>query len=182
MVQCQDRAIGRCWVRSPAKPWSRMEPILRPVLPHADTEGRCNNGARHGCHRTRPRHAVLHHLWLAVLAYAPASPVNIFQAITHDANPALESTLATAPVTGGDTAKAALMAASVNHRNAAVPKGTPVVKVGEETIPSNRVDFAQALTTAMARHGYPAKANPDQINGAVTVLLLTVVVIFVTMV
>ena len=36
---------------------------------------------------------------LAVLTYAPASPVNIFKAITHYANPALESALATAPVT-----------------------------------------------------------------------------------
>jgi len=36
---------------------------------------------------------------LAVLTYAPASSVNIFKAITHYANPALESALATAPVT-----------------------------------------------------------------------------------
>jgi MFS family permease len=142
---------------------------------------------------------------LAVVTYAPFSPVNIFKAITHHANPALESALATAPVTvvadpaecsfqfkmtgtekfttSCDTAKAALVAASVNYKNEAAPKGTPaVVKVGEETIPTDRADFGQALTTAIARHGYPAKANPDQINHAVTVLWLTVLVIFVTMV
>jgi MFS family permease len=142
---------------------------------------------------------------LAVLTYAPASPVNIFKAITHNANPALEQALATAPVTvladpsecsfqfkmtgtekfttSCDTAKAALVAASVNYKNEAAPKGTAaVVKVGEEAIPTNRADFSQALTAAIARHGYPAKANPAQINHPVTVLLLTVLVIFVTMV
>jgi MFS family permease len=142
---------------------------------------------------------------LAVLTYAPVSPVNIFKAITHYANPALENALATAPVTvvadpaecsfqfkmtgtekfttSCDTAKAALVAASVNYKNEAAPKGTAaVVKVGEETIPTNRTDFTQALMAAIARHGYPAKASPDQINYTLTVLLLTVLVIFVTMV
>jgi MFS family permease len=142
---------------------------------------------------------------LAVLTYAPASPVNIFKAITHYANPALESALATAPVTvvadpsecsfqfkmtgtekfttSCDSAKAALVAASVNYKNEEAPKGTPaVVKVGEEAIPTNRADFAQALMAAIARHGYPVNANPGQINHVVTVLLLAVLVIFVTMV
>jgi len=142
---------------------------------------------------------------LAVLTYAPASPVNIFKAITHDANPALETALATAPVTvvadpsecsfqfkmtgtekfttSCDTAKAALVAASVNYKNEGAPKGTAaIVKVGEEAIPTNRADFTQALMAAIARHGYPVKANPDQINYGVTVLLLTILVIFVTMV
>ena len=142
---------------------------------------------------------------LAVVTYAPASPVNIFKAITHYANPALESALATAPVTvvadpsecsfqfkmtgtekfttSCDTAKAALVAASVNYKNEEAPKGTAaVVKVGEESIPTSRADFAQALTAAIARHGYPSKADPGQINHLVAVLLLTVLVIFVTMV
>jgi MFS family permease len=142
---------------------------------------------------------------LAVLTYAPASPVNIFKAITHYANPALESALATAPVTvvadpsecsfqfkmtgtekfttSCDSAKAALVAASVNYKNEEAPKGTPaVVKVGEEAIPTNRADFTQTLMAAIARHGYPVKANPGQINHVVTVLLLAVLVIFVTMV
>jgi MFS family permease len=142
---------------------------------------------------------------LAVLTYAPASPLNIFKAITHYANPALESALATAPVTvvadpsecsfqfkmtgtekfttSCDTAKAALVAASVNYKNEEAPKGTAaVVKVGEEAIPTNRADFVQTLMAAIARHGYPVKANPGQIDHVVTVLLLAVLVIFVTMV
>jgi MFS family permease len=142
---------------------------------------------------------------LAAVTYAPISPVNIFKAITHYANPALEQALATAPVTvvadpaecsfqfkmtgtekfttSCDTAKAALVAASVNYKNEEAPKGTPaVVKVGEDAIPASRPDFNQTLLAAIARHGYPAKANPDQVNHVVTVLLLTVLVIFVTMV
>ena len=71
----------------------------------------------------------------------------------------------------------------MNYKNEEAPKGTPaVVKVGEEAIPTNRTDFVQALMAAIARHGYPVKADPDQINRLVTVLLLTVLVIFVTMV
>jgi MFS family permease len=142
---------------------------------------------------------------LGVLCYAPMSPINIFKAITHYANPALEKALNTAPVTvvadrsqcsfqfkmtgtekfstSCDTAKAALVAASVNYRNEEAPAGTPaVVKVGDETISTKQPDFAKALNSAIAKHGYPAKADPAQIDYFVTVLLLTALVIFVTMV
>jgi MFS family permease len=142
---------------------------------------------------------------LAVLTYAPMSPFNIFKALTHYANPALEKALATAPVTvvadpsecafqfkmtgvekystSCDTAKAALVAASVNYKNEEAPKGTrAVVRVGEETISTAQPDFAKALNAAIAKHGYPAKADPAQIDYFVSVLLLTVLVIYVTMV
>jgi hypothetical protein len=142
---------------------------------------------------------------LAALTYAPNSPVNIFKAITHYANPALEKALATAPVTvvadpaecsfqfrmtgtekfttSCDTAKAALVAASVNYKNEAAPKGTPaVVKVGDESISTTQQNFADALKTAISRHGYPAKADPAQVDFFVTVVLLTILVIYVTMV
>jgi MFS family permease len=142
---------------------------------------------------------------LAVVTYAPMSPVNIFKAITHNANPALEKALAAAPVTvvadpaecsfqfkmtgtetfstSCDTAKAALVGASVNYQNEAAPKGTPaVVKVGDQTISTKQPDFAKALVAAIAKHGYPAKADPAQINYPMTVALLWVLVIYVTMV
>jgi MFS family permease len=142
---------------------------------------------------------------LAVVTYAPISPVNIFKAITHYANPALEKAVATAPVTviadpaecsfqfkmtGAekfsttcDTAKAALVAASVNYKNEAAPAGAPaVVKVGDEAISTRSPDFAKTLTAAIARHGYPAKADPGQIDYVLTVALLAVLVLFVTMV
>jgi MFS family permease len=142
---------------------------------------------------------------LAAVTYAPSSPVNIFKAITHFANPALEKALAAAPVTviadpaecsvqfkmtgtesfttSCDRAKAALVAASVNYKNEAGPAGQPaVVKVGEETIPTTQADFAKTLTAAISKHGYPAKANPAEINYTMTVLLLFVLVVYVTMV
>jgi MFS family permease len=142
---------------------------------------------------------------LAVVTYAPMSPTNIFKAITHYANPALERALATAPVTviadpgecsfqfkmtgtekfstSCDTAKAALVAASVNYKNEAAPAGTPaVVQVGDEAISTKSPDFAKALNAAIAKHGYPAKADPAQIDYFVSVLLLTILVIYVTMV
>jgi Sugar (and other) transporter len=142
---------------------------------------------------------------LAVATYAPMSPFNIFKAITHYANPALEKAVATAPVTviadpsecsfqfkmtgterfstSCDTAKAALVAASVNYKNEAAPKGTPaVVQVGDQTISTKDADFAKTLVSAIAKHGYPAKADPAQIDYFVSVILLTILVIYVTMV
>jgi MFS family permease len=137
---------------------------------------------------------------LAVLTYFP-----LFQAITHFANPALERALATAPVTviadpsecsfqfnpvgtakfttSCDIAKSALVTRSVNYRNEAAPPGTKaVVKVGDETIPSTTPDFAKAVGDAIAKHGYPAKADPNQINHVMVVVLLTILVIYVTLV
>jgi hypothetical protein len=133
------------------------------------------------------------------------SPVNIFKAITHYANPALEKALATAPVTvvadpaecsfqfkmtgtekfstSCDTAKAALVAASVNYKNEVAPAGTPaVVRVGDETLSTKQPDFAKVLAAAITKHGYPAKADSGQIDYFVTVALLTILVIYVTMV
>jgi Sugar (and other) transporter len=142
---------------------------------------------------------------LAVLTYAPMSPVNIFKAITHYANPTLEKALAAAPVTvvadptecsfqlnltgvqkfstSCDRAKAALVAASVNYKNEQGPAGTAaVVRVGDETISTEQSDFAKLLAGAIAKHGYPAKAELGQIDFFVTGLLLTILVVFVTMV
>jgi MFS family permease len=143
--------------------------------------------------------------FLAAITYAPNSPINIFKAITHYANPALEKALANAPVTvvadpsecsvqfkmtgtetfttSCDRAKAALVAASVNYKNEDAPKGTPaVVKVGDEAIPTSNADFAKTLTAAIAKHGYPPKADPAQIDYFVTVFLLFILVVYVTMV
>ncbi|MDQ2078924.1 MFS transporter [Xanthobacteraceae bacterium Astr-EGSB] len=142
---------------------------------------------------------------LAVITYLPGSPVNIFQAITHYANPKLEKALASAPVTviadpsecsfqfnpvgiskfttSCDIAKSALVVRSVNYSNQEAPKGTPaVVKVGDETIPVTTQNFAQVLTAAIAKHGYPTKADAADINYPMTVLMLTILVIYVTLV
>jgi len=137
---------------------------------------------------------------LAFLTYFP-----LFQAINHFTNPALEKALATAPVTvvadpnecsfqfnpvgvakfttSCDIAKSQLVTRSVNYKNEAAPAGTKaVVKIGEQTIPTTTPDFPKVLGEAITKHGYPASADPAQINYPMTILLLTILVIYVTMV
>jgi MFS family permease len=137
---------------------------------------------------------------LAALTYFP-----IFKGITHFANPKLEAALAASPVTviadpsecsfqfkatgtekfttTCDTAKSALVNLSVNYQTQDAPKGTPaVVKIGEQTLNANAPDFAKALPDAIKKHGYPASADPNEINWPMTVLLLWVLVIYVTLV
>jgi MFS family permease len=137
---------------------------------------------------------------LAALTYFP-----IFKAITHFANPALEAALASAPVTviadpsecsfqlkltgtesftsSCDIAKSALVARSVNYDNQDAPKGTVAqVKIGEQLIPANTPNFATVFGQAITAHGYPAAADTSKINYPMTILLLTVLVIYVTLV
>jgi MFS family permease len=137
---------------------------------------------------------------LGVITYFP-----IFQGLTHFANPKLEAALASAPVTviadpsecsfqfnpvgvakfttSCDIAKSALVSRSVNYKNEAAPAGTKaVVKVGDQTIATGTPDFAKQLGDAITKHGYPASANPAEINYVMTVILLTILVIYVTLV
>ena len=137
---------------------------------------------------------------LAVLTYFP-----IFAALTHFVNPKLERALASAPVvvtadpaecsfqfnpvgtakftTSCDIAKSALVTRSVNYQNVAAPPGTVAsVKVGEQSIPANTPNFAQVLGQAIAAHGYPASADPNEISYVPAIILLTILVIYVTLV
>ncbi len=137
---------------------------------------------------------------LAVLTYFP-----IFGALTHFVNPKLERALASAPVTviadpsecsfqfnpvgtakftsSCDIAKSALVGRSVNYQNEAAPPGTvAVVKVGDQAIPANTPDFAKVLGQAITAHGYPAGADPNEISYVPAVILLTILVIYVTLV
>ena len=137
---------------------------------------------------------------LAVVTYFP-----IFQGITHFANPKLEHALATAPVTvtadpgecsfqfkatgtekfttGCDNIKAALVNLSVNYTNVAATPGTKAsVKVGEQVIPADTPNLAAAIGAAVKQHGYPASADPNEINHIMTVVLLVILVVYVTMV
>jgi len=146
------------------------------------------------------RPIILLGFFLAVVTYFP-----LFQSITHFANPALEAALAEAPVvvvadpaechfqfnpigttiftSSCDVAKAALVDRSVNYRNEAAPPLTPAsVRVGKETIPTTAPNFSTVLGDAITAHGYPVMAEASQINHIVTVLLLTVLVIYVAMV
>jgi MFS family permease len=137
---------------------------------------------------------------LAAVTYFP-----IFKGITHFANPKLEAALAASPVTviadpsecsfqfkatgtekfttGCDIAKSALVNLSVNYNNQEAPKGTPAsVKIGEQTLSSTSPDFAKALPAAVKAHGYPASADPAEINNVMTVVLLWILVVYVTLV
>jgi hypothetical protein len=71
----------------------------------------------------------------------------------------------------------------VNYQNQDAPKGTPAqVKVGEQTLTATATDFAKALAAAIKNHGYPASADPADINYVMTTLLLWLLVIYVTLV
>jgi MFS family permease len=142
---------------------------------------------------------------LAGFALAVATYFPLFQGITHFANPKLETALANAPVTvmadpaecsfqfnptgvqkfttGCDTIKAALVGLSVNYTNVAVPAGTTAsVKIGDQTIAAGTPDLAKNIGAAVKTHGYPAGADPNDINYPMTVLLLVILVVYVTMV
>jgi MFS family permease len=137
---------------------------------------------------------------LAVVTYFP-----IFQGITHFANPKLEAALAAAPVTvtadpsecsfqfkatgtekyttGCDNIKSALVNLSVNYNNVAAPAGTKAsVKIGDQAIAADTPNLAAAIAAAVKSHGYPASADPNDINYVMTGLLLVILVVYVTMV
>jgi len=95
-----------------------------------------------------------------------------------------------------DIAKSTLATSSVSYSNEAAAPGTPVVvKFGDvavsyaDTLAANENDatkasaaFKKALTDAIKTAGYPPKADPEQINKPMMVIILTILVIYVTMV
>jgi len=99
-------------------------------------------------------------------------------------------------VTSCDIAKSFLARNSVNYANAEAPAGTVAkVKIGDQEIQSfdgaklSAADFKtqtdafnKQMTDAIRKHGYPAKAEPAQVNKPMVVLVLTILVIYVTMV
>ncbi len=151
---------------------------------------------------------------LAALTLFPA-----FKMLTVAANPALASTLATAPVkvlanpaecssqfdpvggnkfdtTSCDIVKNALAKAAVNYENVAAPAGTvasvqiggmtltapdPAKVTGEEKKAAIAA-FTKDVTADLAKVGYPATADPDQINKPLVVAILFYLVLLVTMV
>jgi MFS family permease len=137
---------------------------------------------------------------LAALTYFP-----IFKTITHFANPKLETALSASPVTviadpsecsfqfkatgtetfttSCDVAKSGLVNLSVNYNNETAPAGTKAkVKIGDQTLSADSPDFAKALPAAIKAHGYPASADPAEINQVMTVVMLWLLVVYVTLV
>ncbi|BBB60965.1 MFS transporter [Undibacterium sp. KW1] len=95
-----------------------------------------------------------------------------------------------------DIVKAKLAAASVNYSNEIATPGTIAsVKVGDKVITSYNANglpkdeatakdkaFSKDLGEAIKAAGYPAKADPAQVNKPMVLVLLIILVIYVTMV
>jgi MFS family permease len=150
---------------------------------------------------------------LAAVTYFP-----IFKAMTHYANPALETAIQTSPVvvtadpsrcqflfnpTGTkkftsscDIARTILANASVSYTTVDAPAGSIAsIKIGDKVIQGydaaslSKDDaaakdkaFKKEVGDAIKAAGYPAKADPAQINKGMVLLLLVILVIYVTMV
>ena len=157
-------------------------------------------------------------LLLAVITYIPNTPVSVFNALTHFANPALEKAMATSPATitadvnectfqfnptgtakftsSCDIAKQVMASNSASYSTVAGPAGgTAVVKIGDTEITgysakglapadakAKDAEFKKAIREALNAAGYPAKANPAEINYVAVLLLLVYLVLLVTMV
>jgi MFS family permease len=94
-----------------------------------------------------------------------------------------------------DVAKSFLATNSVNYTNVAAPPGTVAqIKVGDKTIASfdrgkagaeaaaKTKAFTEQATAAIRAAGYPASADPAKVNTPVVILILTILVLYVTMV
>lgn len=95
-----------------------------------------------------------------------------------------------------DIAKAKLSAASVNYENVPGTPGAPAtIKIGDNILTSydaaglSKEDaaakdkaFSKQLADAIKTAGYPTKADPEQMNKPMVLLLLFILVIYVTMV
>jgi len=95
-----------------------------------------------------------------------------------------------------DIIKSALVKSGVPYQNEAAPAGTVAsVKVGGTAVPSfegagldaaafkTQADaFAKQLSEALKGGGYPAKADPAAVNWPMLLVLLTILVLYVTMV
>ncbi|MGN3975282.1 MFS transporter [Tsuneonella sp. SYSU-LHT278] len=138
---------------------------------------------------------------LAALLYFP-----LFGALTSAANPALAAAQAKAPVvvfaqretctvqfdpigkakfdtTGCDVAKSALAKAGVPYANEDGTYGDrAVIAIGDDRLEVGPGDTSDAIIAAVTEAGYPAAADPAQVNTPLVVAILTVLVLLVTMV
>ncbi|MFM2008240.1 MAG: hypothetical protein RIR02_190, partial [Pseudomonadota bacterium] len=157
-------------------------------------------------------------LLLAIITYIPNTPLSVFNALTHYANPALEKAMASSPATitvdatectfqfnptgtakftsSCDIAKQVMAGNSASYETIAGPAGTVAkVKIGETEITgytskgmeaaaakAEDARFKKEVREALNAAGYPAKADPAQINTPAVIALLVYLVILVTMV
>jgi len=123
------------------------------------------------------------------------SPVTVVAA-PEDCNLVLNLTGTAKFTTPCDTSRTFLANAGVNYDKVDGPSGTPAtVKIGSESVlgydgkaanaKEEKGRFEKQMKKALADAGYPAKADPIEAfsgNWIVIVLLLTILVIYVTMV
>lgn len=125
-------------------------------------------------------------LLLAVITYIPNTPVSVFNALTHFANPALEKAMATAPATitadvsectfqfnptgtakftsSCDIAKQVMASNSASYTTVAAPTGSvAVVKIGDIEIPGYAVAGLNP-TDAKAKDAEFKKAIREALN------------------
>jgi hypothetical protein len=95
-----------------------------------------------------------------------------------------------------DIAKSTLATSAVLYANESAPAGSPtVVKFGDKAVsfadiaatvqgePAKQgAEFKKAVSDAIKAAGYPAKADPAQINKPMVIAILTILVLYVTMV
>ncbi len=92
-----------------------------------------------------------------------------------------------------DIAKGALAKAGLNYTNVAATAGTMAqIKVGDTVIDAydgkatdvkaKGAAFDKTLASTLKAAGYPPKADPAQLNWPMTIVILTILVIYVTMV
>jgi hypothetical protein len=157
-------------------------------------------------------------LLLAIITYIPNTPVSIFNALTHFANPALELAMKNSPATvtvdeaectfqfnptgtakftsSCDIAKQVMASNSASYSTIPAAAGSvAVVKIGDKVIEgytskglsadeakAKSAAFNKDVREALNAAGYPAKANPAEVNLVAVFALLVVLVIYVTMV
>ncbi|HEX8215967.1 MAG TPA: MFS transporter [Allosphingosinicella sp.] len=144
---------------------------------------------------------------LAALTYFP-----LFDALSRAANPALHAAQASAPVSvvadpedcsvqfdpigrnrfdknSCDIAKSFLARSGISYGNVAAPAGTHArIRIGATEIaaPSGGADaikaFQDRTRAALGAAAYPERADPAAVNKPLVVLILTILVLYVTMV
>ena len=127
----------------------------------------------------------------------------LFGALTTAANPALAAASERAPVTvmadpetcsiqfdpigktafdktGCDVAKSTLAKAGISYANEG--RGDGSIMVGERKVEAgNLADYGSRITAAVTEAGYPAKADPAQVNTALVIAILVALLVPATM-
>ena len=128
----------------------------------------------------------------AAQATAPVTVVADLGSCSFQFNPVGTSKF----LTSCDIVKSFLAKGSVNYANEAAPAGTVAqIKIGDTVIDSfegaglpaeemkaKTEAFTAAMTAAVTAAGYPAKADPEQMNKTMVTVLLVYLVVLVTMV